>query len=144
MENLNYSTTIEVEKSPKEIVNCISHISKWWTRDYEGNSSTLNDEFVICHPGRHYSKQKLVELIPDKRVMWLVTESKLDWLETDKQEWTNTKMVFDITANGDKTLVVFTHEGLVLGKECYAICENSWNVAIKEWLFDYITVGKTR
>jgi Activator of Hsp90 ATPase homolog 1-like protein len=75
-------------------------------------------------------------------VVWLVTDSELHWLEKDKQEWTNTKMVFDITAAGDKTLLHFTHEGLVPEKECYARCEQGWNMVIRERLFEFITEGK--
>jgi len=139
MANESYTAAIEVAKSPKEVFNRISEVSKWWSKDYEGSSKKLNDEFVIHHIGRHYSKQKLVEIIPDKKVVWLVTESKLNWLEKDKHEWTNTKMVFELTTKGNKTVLHFTHEGLVPGKECYARCEQGWNMIIRQWLFNFIT-----
>jgi hypothetical protein len=143
MENKNFTATIEVSKSPQDVFNCIKEVSKWWSTDFEGNSAELNNEFVICHPGAHYSKQKLIEVVPDKKVVWLVTESELDWLEKDKAEWTNTKMIFDITAKGDKTVIHFTHEGLVPEKECYNRCQQGWNMVIKERLFNFITDGKT-
>ena len=142
MTNKNYTATIEVAKSPQDVFDCIKEVSKWWSKDFEGNSTKLNDEFVIHHPDRHYSKQKLIEVIPDKKVVWLVTESKLNWLEKNKYEWTNTKMIFEITTKGDKTLLHFTHEGLVPGKECYARCEQGWNMVIKERLFNFITDAK--
>jgi len=139
----SYTAVIKVTKSPTDVFNSIKEVSKWWNKeDFDGNSSKLNDEFVICHPGRHYSKQKLVEVVPGKRMIWLVTESKLDWLERDKAEWTGTKMVFDITTNGDQTVLRFTHEGLVPEKECFELCEQGWNMVIKERLFNFITVGK--
>ena len=81
MENKNYTATIEVAKSPKDVFNHIKEVSKWWSKDFEGRSIELNDEFVICHPERHYSKQKLTEVIPDKKLVWLVTESNLSWLK---------------------------------------------------------------
>ena len=90
----------------------------------------------------HYSKQKLIEVIPGKKIVWLVTESKLNWIERDKHEWTNTKMVFEITTKGDKTVLHFTHEGLVPEKECYERCVQGWDMVIKEWLFNFITDGK--
>ena len=93
MKNKNYTTTIEVVKSPKEVFNCITDVTNWWSKDFQGSSKQLNDEFIIHHPGQHYSKQKLIEIVPDRRVVWLVTESKLNWLEKNKQEWTNTKMI---------------------------------------------------
>jgi len=51
-------------------------------------------------------------------------------------------MVFDITTNGDQTVLRFTHEGLVPEKECFELCEQGWNMVIKERLFNFITVGK--
>jgi len=141
--NQSYTATIEVAKSREDVFNDIKDVPKWWSKDFEGNSTKLNDEFVICHPGRHYSKQKLIEVTPNKKIIWLVTDSNLDWLEKDKHEWTNTKMVFKITTRGDKTVVQFTHEGLVPEKECYAMCEQGWNMVIRERLFNFITNGKS-
>jgi hypothetical protein len=143
VKNQSYTATIEVAKSPEDVFNDIKCVSKWWSKDFEGSSAKLNDEFVIYHPDSHYSKQKLVEVIPGKKVVWLVTESNLYWLEKDKHEWTNTKMVFEITTKGDKTMLHFVHEGLVPEKECYAMCEQGWNIVIKERLFNFIMYGQT-
>lgn len=143
MENKNYTTVIVVEKSPRDIFNCIKEIPKWWSKDFEGCSANLNDEFVICHPGAHYSKQKLIEVIPDKKIIWLVTESKLSWLQRDMSEWTNTKIIFEITAQNDKSILQFTHEGLVPEKECFERCSQGWNMVIKDLLFNFITDDKT-
>jgi len=135
----SFTTTIEVSNSPQDVFNHLMEVSKWWSKDFEGNSVKLNDEFIINHPGRHYSKQKLIEIVPDKKLVWLVTESELTWLEKDKFEWTNTKMIFEITADDGKTVVHFTHEGLVPGKECYSMCEQGWNMVIRQRLFNFIT-----
>jgi len=142
MKSENYAAAIEVVQPPEVVFNHIHEVSKWWSKDFEGSSTELNDEFVICHPGRHYSKQRLTEVIPGKKVVWLVTDSKLNWLEKDPYEWTNTKMIFEIITNGDKTLLHFTHEGLVPEKECYERCQQGWNMVIKERLFNFITYEK--
>jgi len=144
MKNESFATTIEVAKSPQEVFNHITHdVAKWWGgKDLEGSSKKLNDEFIIHHPGAHYSKQKLVEVLPGKKIVWLVTDSTLDWLKKDKHEWANTQMIFEITTKGDKTVLHFTHEGLVPEKECYEKCEQGWNMVIKDYLFHYITDGK--
>jgi hypothetical protein len=142
MENKNFTATIEVEKSAKEVFNAIPEVTKWWNKeDFEGNSKKPNDEFVIHHPNQHYSKQKLIEVIPNKKIVWLVTESELNWLKTNKQEWTNTKMIFEITAKDDKTSLYFTHEGLTPEKECYVMCVQGWNMIIKDWLSHFIETG---
>jgi hypothetical protein len=103
----------------------------------------VNDEFVIRHPGAHYSKQRLVEVITNEKVAWLVTESTLDWLQKDKQEWTNTKIIFELSAEGDQTILYFTHEGLVPAMESYVLCSEGWNTVIKDYLFYLITEDKS-
>ena len=143
MTNKSYTTTLEVTQSPQAVFNAINDVTKWWSNDFEGNSSRLNDSFIINHPNQHYSKQKLAELIPEKKIVWLVTESKLNWIKGNKDEWTNTKMIFDITTTENKTVLHFTHEGLVPEKECYARCSQGWNMVIKQWLFNFIADGKT-
>ena len=124
--------------------NAITHdVARWWGgSDLTGNTTKLNDEFVIHHPSAHYSKQKLVEIIPGKKVAWLITESELNWLTRDKHEWTNTKMIFEIAEKGDKTLLHFTHQGLVPEKECYDRCTRGWEIVIKDYLFNFISKGK--
>ena len=146
MENMSFTATFEVSKSPQIVFKSITHdVSKWWGgKDLLGNSTKLNDEFIINHPGAHYSKQKLVEVIPDKRIVWLVTESTLDWLQKDKHEWKNTKMIFEIVPGEDKTILHFTHEGLVPEKECYDMCHKGWTLVIEDYLFNFITSGKTK
>lgn len=138
MENNNVTVTIEVGRSPKEVFNCLKEVPKWWSTDFEGSSSRLNDEFIIHHPGSHYSKQRLIEVTPDKKIVWLVTEGTLHWLQ-DQHEWTNTKMIFEISPQSNNTLLRFTHEGLVPEKECYARCREGWTMIITERLFNYIT-----
>ena len=141
----DFTVTIELEKSSGDVFKAITtDVARWWGgKDLNGNTTKLNDEFVIHHPGAHYSKQRVVEIIPGKKVVWLVTESELSWLEKDKHEWTNTQLIFEIAAVGDKTLLRFTHQGLVPEKECYERCAHEgWSVVIKEWLFNFIVEGK--
>ncbi len=134
MENKNYHRTITVNASAEETMKKINKPNLWWSKEFEGSSTKLNDEFIIRFGDRHYSKQKLVEFVPNKKVMWLVTDSKLNWIEKDKYEWRGTKMIFELTPKGDKTVLNFTHEGLVPGVECYERCVQGWDMLIKERL----------
>lgn len=143
MENNNYMAVIEVEKSPKHVFNCVNEVSKWWSKEFEGNSLKLNDEFVIRFRDVHYSRHKIIESVPGKKVVWLVTDSKLNWIEKDKHEWTNTKMIFEIIPKGDKTALTFTHEGLAPQQECYEKCKEGWNMIIHNWLLKFLTEGKS-
>jgi hypothetical protein len=142
-----HEVRIEVAKSPRDAFGCITAITKWWVApagDFEGRSSALGDEFVIRHGDVHYSRQKLVELVPDRTLVWLITDSKLAWLEKNQHEWTNTRLVFELTSDADKTVIRFTHEGLLPEMECFARVSAAWNTLIKEWLYAFITTGTPR
>jgi len=132
MKDQSYTVTIAIALSPKDVFDHLKAVSKWWSgEDFEGKSASPGDEFTIRHGDVHYSKQKVVEVIPDRKIVWLVTDSRLTWLEKDQGEWTNTKMVFEITPKGDLTELNFTHEGLVPEKECYSRCTQGWETVIK-------------
>ena len=146
MRDQSYTTTIEVASSPENAFNHINDVAKWWAKDvggrpteFEGQSKKLNDEFILRHGDNHYSKQKLVEIIPNKKIVWLVTESKLNWIQGNKQEWTGTKMIFEIVPKGKNTALTFSHEGLVTKLECYTHCVEFWDMIIKNWLSNFIT-----
>lgn len=89
----------------------------------------------------HFSKQKLIELIPDEKVVWLITESRLHFTK-DKEEWTGTKIIFNISVVHDKTQLRFTHQGLVSEIEFYGACSNAWSQLVQQSLYSLITTGK--
>jgi len=67
--------------------------------------------FTYRYKDIHYSKQRLTEVIPGKKVVWLVLDSYLNFIE-DKGEWNGTKVTFEIAKKGDKTEVRFHPRGL--------------------------------
>lgn len=140
MKGQNYHTVITVNATAQESFKCINNVTKWWTENFKGRSHELNDDFTVQFEDIHKSTQKLLELIPNQKVVWLVTESKLNFIE-DKDEWTNTKIVFEIIPQGNQTQIHFTHIGLVPNAECYGNCVKAWDHYIKS-LFKLITEGK--
>jgi hypothetical protein len=141
MENKNFSVTLLVDKTPREVFNVINDVTKWWTENLEGNTRNIDDEFSVRFGDVHYSKQKVVEVVPYKKVVWLVTESKLNFLK-DKSEWTGTKISFEISEKDNKTQLQFTHLGLVPDIECFNACSNAWSDYVKGSLMKLITTGK--
>src|ERR1700749_4035430 len=121
----NYTTTISVDNSPKEVFNAINNVSGWWQGEIEGSTGKLNDEFTYRMEDIHFSKQKIVEFVPDKKVVWLVTDSRLNFTK-NKSEWTGTKISFEITEANNKTELRFTHLGLVPEFECYGGGSGAW------------------
>ncbi|AEE51934.1 SRPBCC family protein [Haliscomenobacter hydrossis] len=141
MPNQDYQISITVDAAAPEVFNSINNVSKWWTEDLEGSSQALNDEFTVRFGEVHVSSQKLVELVPNQKVIWLVTDSKLNFIE-DKAEWTNTTVSFELTEQDGKTQIHFTHHGLIPEVECYNNCVKGWDHYIKGSLFKLLTEGK--
>ncbi|HWZ21328.1 MAG TPA: SRPBCC domain-containing protein [Cytophagaceae bacterium] len=141
MKAQDYTINLMVEASAQEVFKSINSVAKWWTDDFKGNSQKLNDEFTVQFDDIHISTQKVIEIIPDKKLVWLVTNSKLNFIK-DKQEWTNTKISFEIAEKDGKTQIHFTHIGLVPEVECYNNCVKGWDYYIKGSLFKLLTEGK--
>ncbi len=141
MSAAGFTTTFFVSQSPEEVFKAINNVRGWWQGEIEGNTNKLNDEFTYRMEDVHYSKQKITELIPGKKIVWLITDSKLNFTK-NKSEWPGTKIIFDIAEINNKTQVRFTHHGLVLAFECYGDCSNAWEQLVQESLFSLITTGK--
>lgn len=140
MENQAFTTTLTVSQSPKVAFAAINNVRGWWSEMLEGNSAQLHDEFSYRHKEFHYSRQRLIEFVPDQKVVWLVTDSKLTFVQ-DQTEWTNTKIVFEVVEANGMTEIRFTHEGLVPAIACYKDCSGGWNHYLKGSLLPLITTG---
>ena len=84
---------------------------------------------------------KLIEVIPDKKVVWLVLDNYFKFTK-DKSEWKGTKIIFEISQKDNKTQIRFTHLGLVPEYECFDICRDAWTNYIQNSLCSLITTGK--
>jgi hypothetical protein len=140
MKKQDYTTTILVRATANNGFKSINHIAAWWTENIEGRSEKLNDVFTI-HFGETFVDMKIVESVPDKRVVWHVTDCYLQWL-ADKKEWKDTRIVFEISTEGDSARIQFTHVGLTPQVECYNDCVKGWDQYIKGSLAKLITEGK--
>jgi Activator of Hsp90 ATPase homolog 1-like protein len=131
----SYSFSFESAKTPQTIFETLIDVRQWWVglfgEDIKGNSDKLHEEFTFsAGNGLHYTKQRLVELIPNKKIVWQITESKLTFVEVT-DEWTNTKIGFEISTVGNSSQVTFTHEGLVKKFQCYTNCSDAWTQYLK-------------
>jgi hypothetical protein len=140
MKSRDFSTAFRVEKSPAEIFRAVQEVREWWTRNLIGETRAIGDEFEVRFGNVHYSRQKLVEVIPHQKVVWLVNDSRLNFL-SNKKEWTGTRVSFEIRETGSGSELTFTHHGLVPGIECYEACSGAWTDYIQKSLRNLITTG---
>ncbi|HTI94277.1 MAG TPA: SRPBCC domain-containing protein, partial [Puia sp.] len=118
MGNNDFSSSISAKISAGEAMKKISNIPEWWGVTFTGSSEKKGDKFVIKMGGESFFNFTVTELIPGKRVVWLVTDCNMPWY-SDKREWADTRLIFDLHENNGMTDLVFTHEGLTPDVECY-------------------------
>ncbi|MEJ7830867.1 MAG: SRPBCC domain-containing protein [Segetibacter sp.] len=141
MTTSDFTTTISVDEPPKEAFNAINNVRGWWSEEIEGSTDKLNDEFKYHYEDVHRCHMKLIEVIPDKKVVWLVMDNYFKFTK-DKSEWKGTKISFEISETDNKTQIRFTHLGLVPEYECYTICRDAWTNYVHNSLHSLITTGR--
>jgi len=137
----DFTTTILVDNTPAEVFNAINNVREWWSEEIEGLTDKLNSEFDYHYEDVHSCKMKIIELVPNKKVVWSVLDNYFKFTK-DKSEWKGTKIIFDIAEKDNKTEMRFTHQGLVPAYECYEICRDAWTGYIQKSLRNLITIGK--
>jgi len=140
MTTSNFRTTILVDNSAEEVFNATSNVRGWWSEEIEGSTNKLNDEWNYHYQDVHLCKMKIIELIPNKKVVWLVMDNYFSFTK-DKNEWKGNKIIFEIIEKNNQTQLQFTQEGLVPEFECYDISQNAWNTYIQKSLHSLVTTG---
>jgi len=141
MEKKNFHSTITVDASANEAIKKVSNVPEWWGITFTGSAEKQNDTFIVKMSGDSFFNFTVAELLTGKRVVWFVTDCNMPWY-TDKKEWTNTKLIFDVSENNGITELKFTHEGLTPEVECYKDCAPGWTHWITTSLLSYLTTGK--
>jgi hypothetical protein len=137
----DFTTTLLVDQTPKEAFDAINNVRGWWSEDIEGGTTKLHDEFDYRYEDAHRCRMKLVEVVPDKKVVWLVMNNFFNFTK-DTTEWTGTKISFEISKKNNKTEIRFTHQGLTPEYECFDMCSDGWTHYIQKSLPGLITTGK--
>ncbi|WP_086669209.1 SRPBCC family protein [Lentzea kentuckyensis] len=137
----DYSTSFTVEQSPDEVYAAVLDVRAWWTGEVEGPTGEVGAEFTYRHHPQHYSRQRVTELSPGRRVVWQVTDSHLAFV-SEPAEWTGSEIVFDLVPAEGGTELRFTHVGLVPDVECFGACSTGWSHYIGGSLHSLITTGQ--
>lgn len=149
MSSPNYTRTIVLHRSPREVYNAIRRIADWWTINTEGTADRVGDDFTISFSDPvsgqlvHRTTQRITEADPGRRLSWTVTACHMPWLK-NREEWKGTTMVFDIVAVAEGARIDFTHIGLDPRVECFEQCERGWAYFLSESLLALINTGTGR
>jgi len=108
-------------------------LSGWWTTDTTGDTNVGGVIKFRFGPGG--IDMKVLELQPNKRVLWEVVEGPAEWIGTN--------VSFDLSQNGDWTAVLFKHEGWKEPVEFMHNCSTKWGVFLIS-LKSLLETGKGR
>jgi len=157
MTESDFTISILADQTPSAVFQAINNVCGWWSEEIEGSTDKLNDVFNYHFEDIHRCQIKLIEVTPGKKLVWLVMDNYFkpgifgdasnhlrsnDGYTNDKNEWTGTKIIFEISEKDNKTQIRFTHLGLVPAYECFNVCSNGWTHYIRQSLPDLITTGK--
>lgn len=154
MPHTDYLTaTMSVAQTPDEVFAAITNVRGWWSENIIGDTADLHDEFVFTDDSRYagetarakqgirFCRFRLTEVVPGARVVWHVVDADLTFVD-DRDEWTDTKVIFDITETSEGTTLRLTHAGLTAeGSECFEACSRGWTFYITKSLPQLIADG---
>ena len=141
MTKQDYTTSIVVNKNPKAVYTAINNVRGWWSEEIEGPTDKLNKEWFYHYKDIHLCKMKVVEMIPNQKVVWEVMENSFSFV-TEAEEWMGNHLIFEIAQEGAQTKLTFTQEGLTSAYECFNVCQEAWTNYINNSLYSLITTGK--
>jgi len=84
MQTNDFNTSITARISARDAQKKISEVPAWWGISFSGNAEKQNDKFVVKMGGDSFFDFIVTDLIPDKKVVWLVTDCYMPWY-TDKK-----------------------------------------------------------
>ena len=134
----DFTTTISVDQTPDEAYSAILHVGGWWAGSSEGKCNEVGEEFIHRDGEAHYCKIRVTELVPGRKVTWLVLDNHFNFVK-DQDEWKGTQITFEIAKAGEQTQVHFVHLGLAPEFECFDVCSNAWGSLINGSLRTLIT-----
>lgn len=97
-------------------------VAGWWTRETTGDSTPggMIDVRFLTPAGDEIGEMtmEVTALEPDRRVRWRVVAGPEEWIGTD--------VTFDLTQEGDYTILLFGHRNWREAVEFTAHCSMKW------------------
>ena len=96
----------------------VEGLAAWWTSDTQGESKVGG--VILFRFGGGGFDMKVLELDPDRRVLWQVIDGP--------EEWIGTTISWELRQEDDWTIVLFKHEGWKEPVEFMHHCSTKWAV----------------
>lgn len=99
-------------------------VAGWWTRDTTG-SARVGEQLKVRFRRKDGTEiggmdVEITRLEPDREVRWRVVEGPPEWVGTD--------VTFELTQDGDTTVLLFGHRNWREAVEFTAHCSTKWAV----------------
>jgi uncharacterized protein YndB with AHSA1/START domain len=107
--------------SPDDVYEAVATrdgLAAWWTEGTTGEGAV--GEVIQLRFDEGGMDMKVLELVPGKRVQWETVAGPAEWI--------GTTVTFDISQDGDHTIVLFKHEGWKEPVEFMHHCSTKWGV----------------
>jgi uncharacterized protein YndB with AHSA1/START domain len=117
---LNILHRVEIRSSPIDAYIALTTregLAGWWTTDTKGTFG-VGGVIQFRFGTRGGFDMKVLELEPAKRVLWQVIDGPAEWIDTT--------ISFDLTKNGDFTVIMFKHAGWKDPVEFMHHCSTKW------------------
>lgn len=103
-------------------LSTVEGVASWWTKDTSGSSKIGGTIEVRFHsPDRKEigrMSMEVVALDPNKNVHWRVTAGPEEWVRTD--------VIFNLSQEGEYTIVLFGHKNWREANEFMSHCSTKW------------------
>lgn len=117
----------------------IDGLSQWWTKETTGGSEPGGTiHFTFRDPGQNVKGRmgmEVMKLEPNESVRWRCQEGPEEWIGTD--------ITFDLTQEGEFTILLFGHRNWKEVSEFTAHCSMKWAVFMLS-LRDLVETGRGR
>jgi uncharacterized protein YndB with AHSA1/START domain len=111
---------VEIDSSAADTYRALATVdglAAWWTAETRGRSA-VGDVIEFRFGERGGFDMKVLELAPEKRVLWQVVNGPKEWL--------GTRVGFGLDHDGRYTAVRFKHEGWPEAADFMSHCSTKW------------------
>jgi uncharacterized protein YndB with AHSA1/START domain len=137
----DFKMAFTVPMTADKVFDAINNVRGWWIGNIEGTTDKVGAKFVYKYKYAHDTTQEILELVPNKKIVWKVIKSDIYFVK-NKKEWLGTKIIFKLIAIKDATEIHFTHEGLNPSLQCHDGCAEGWNFYLGKSLKNWILKGE--